>query len=181
MAKIHVITYETLLEDPETQVLGLTHVGDLKGITAAHITCWNPNEFARLVTWGEQSVPLRHKEIHLANVPATLKWVLDFAKSRVSSKMKERFQVYTDVNHLHKKVDPMCLPKELGGTMPMAEMIELWKRELAAKRDLLLAHDRMKLLSDRGIIRSDRNNNNNNNGMLAMESIEGSFRKLEVD
>lgn len=180
MAKAHVLTYEALLEDPETQVLGVTHVGDLKGITAAHITCWNPNEFARIVKWGEQSLPLRHKEIHLTNVPATLKWVLDFAKSRVSNKIRDRFQVHTDIAQLHKKVDPICLPKELGGSMPMSEMIELWKIELAGKRDLLLALDKMKILNDRGIIRSDRNNNNNS-GMLATDSIEGSFRKLEVD
>lgn len=59
----------------------------------------------------------------------------------------------------------------------MAEMIDLWKRELASKRDLMMALDKMKILSDKGIIRSDSNNNNKSPG----DSISGSFRKLEVD
>lgn len=177
MARAHWITYETLLEDPENQVLGVTHVGDMKGLSAAHITCWNPTEFARILKWGEQSLPMRHKEIDLVNVPQTVKYVIDFATTRVSNKIKERFAVHLNTTELHKKVDTACLPLELGGTMPMAEMIELWKRELATKRDLLMALDKMEILNDQGIIRSDRNNNRSSD----VGSIEGSFRKLEVD
>lgn len=68
----------------------------------------------------------------------------------------------------------------MGGSMPMAEMIELWKAEMAAKRDVILSLDEMELLSDRGII-SSRDKNNNSNSLTQMDSIAGSFRKLEVD
>lgn len=53
MSKAHMITYETLLEDEECQVLGFVHIGDLKGVSAAHITLWTPIEFTTLVRWGE--------------------------------------------------------------------------------------------------------------------------------
>jgi hypothetical protein len=177
MAKAHLLTYEALLEDPENQVLGFVHVGDMSGITTAHITCWNPNEFARIIKWGEQSVPMRHKEIHFVNVPATVKYVLDFAKTRVSNKIKDRLSIHVNPSDLITKIEPACLPKELGGTMPMAEMIDLWKRELTVKRDLLIALDQMKILNDQGIVRNDRNNSS----YSSTGSIEGSFRKLEVD
>lgn len=49
------VTYETLLEDEEVQVMGFTHVGDLKGVSASHITLWSPLEFTSLVRWGEVS------------------------------------------------------------------------------------------------------------------------------
>lgn len=187
MARAHFITYETLLEDPENQILGFTHVGDFSGLTAAHITIWNPTEFARIIKWGEQSVPVRHKGIHLVNLPSSVKWILDFVKTRVSSKIKDRFFIYSNLKELHKQVDPACLPAEMGGKIPLKDMIESWKRELAAKRDLLLALDDMKLFSDRGIISSrDRNNNGNNDKgtniyAAQLESIAGSFRKLEFD
>lgn len=93
-------------------------------------------------------------------------------------------QVHVTVQDLCRKVDPACLPKEMGGTMPMAEMIELWKMELAAKRNLVLTSSNMRILSDRGIVSrngTDRNNNNTNSNSLGMETITGSFRKLEVD
>lgn len=66
------------------------------------------------------------------------------------------------------------MPKEYGGVMPMAEMIDLWKKELASKRDRLMSYDTIKLLSDRGIIRRK-------NKLLTDSMSSGSFRKLEVD
>uniref|UniRef100_A0A1L8DZ54 Putative phosphatidylinositol transfer protein sec14 n=1 Tax=Nyssomyia neivai TaxID=330878 RepID=A0A1L8DZ54_9DIPT len=180
MARAHFITYETLLEDPENQILGFTHIGDMSGVSAAHITCWNVTEFARIMKWGEQSVPMRHKEIHVVNVHTTVKYVVDFSKSLVSKKINDRLSIHVNVENLIKKVDKECLPLEMGGSMPMAEMIDLWKAELAAKRETILTLDEMELLSDRGII-SSRDKNNNSNSSTQMDSIAGSFRKLEVD
>lgn len=184
-AKAHFLTYEYLMEDPQTQILGLTHVGDFSGVTTAHVTNWNPTEFARLFKWGEQSLPLRHKEIHLVNVPSTLKWLIDFVKNRVSSKIRNRLTIYTNDKDVTKAVDPECLPLELGGKMPISEMVELWKEELKEKRDILAKLDEIKLLSDRGIQRKSSYNAEKSNGqptfVSQIESIQGSFRKLEFD
>lgn len=79
---------------------------------------------------------------------------------------------------MHNKVNKKCLPLELGGVMPAKEMIELWEKELAAKRELLLSYDDMNLLSDRGIICRRNSSNQDNTGA---GSLPGSFRKLEVD
>lgn len=180
MAKAHLITYETLLEDEETQVMGFTHIGDLKGASTAHITLWSPSDFATLMKWGEQSLPMRHKEIHCLNVPPALRYVYDFARSRFSPKMRDRFMIHDSLKQLHEKVDPRVLPKEYGGTVPMAEMIELWKIELSSKRDRLLSLDKMELLDNKGIITS-KNKHNDNSLAVSVTSIAGSFRKLEVD
>lgn len=83
-------------------------------------------------------------------------------------------QIYDTANDLKDSVDPKILPKEYGGVMPMAEMIDLWKKELASKRDRLLSYDNIKLLSDRGIIKR-------RNKLLTDSMSSGSFRKLEVD
>lgn len=184
-AKAHFLTYEYLMEDPQTQVLGLTHVGDFSGITTAHIKIWNPTEFVRLFKWGEQSLPLRHKEIHLVNVPSTLKWLIDFIKNCVSSKIRNRLTVYTNDKNLTKAVDPECLPLELGGKMPLNEMVELWKQELNEKREIIVKLDEITLLSDRGILRKSTYNAEKSSGqptfVSQIESIQGSFRKLEFD
>lgn len=79
---------------------------------------------------------------------------------------------------MHENIDPKLLPKEYGGVTPMSEMIKLWKEELESKRERLLSYDKIKLLSDRGIIR--RRNKN----VFTTDSaggVPGSFRKLEVD
>lgn len=78
---------------------------------------------------------------------------------------------------MHKHIDPKILPKEYGGDIPLAEMIEMWKRELADNRDRLIALDSINLLSDQGIIRRrDKVDDKTGTG-----SLPGSFRKLELD
>lgn len=85
---------------------------------------------------------------------------------------------------MHEHIDKACLPAEYGGNIPIREMVEIWKRELAAKRDILLALDCMKLHSDRGIITSrnpGQDCNNNSTKIATSECLPGSFRKLEID
>lgn len=178
MARAHFITYETLLEDHENQILGFMHIGDMSGLTSAHITCWNVSDFARILKWGEQSIPMRHKEIHCVNVPTPVKYVLDFAKTRVSKKINDRLNIHSHVDDMLKKVEKQCLPLELGGSMPMAAMIELWKVELSAKREQIMRLDEMAILSDRDIV-TNRGSSSSTNSQI--NSIAGSFRKLEVD
>lgn len=43
----------------------------------------------------QQSVPMRHKEFHIINVPSALKYIVDFAVSKVTPKMAERLNVST--------------------------------------------------------------------------------------
>lgn len=53
MCRAHVLVYESLLEDPLDQMCGYVHVGNGGNVTGAHITTWNPTDFARLMKWGE--------------------------------------------------------------------------------------------------------------------------------
>ena len=70
---------------------------------------------------------------------------------------------------------------ELGGKIPMAEMIELFKAELASSRKNLIALDEMKILNDSGIIGRRNADKNNNTVSSKTEQVVGSFRKLEID
>ncbi|XP_031356525.1 clavesin-2-like [Photinus pyralis] len=174
MARAHTITYETMMDDEETQVLGFNHVIDIAGASPSIITMWPPNEFATLVKWADQSFPMRHKEINVVHLPSMFKYVYDFAASRVSQKIRDRTKFHDTLADLHKVLDPPTLPSEYGGIMSTNEMIELWKEELINKRDRLLSYDRMNLLSDQGIIRRRTKIND-------ADSLNGSFRRLHVD
>ncbi|KAL1117148.1 hypothetical protein AAG570_004475 [Ranatra chinensis] len=179
MAKVHMMTYEALLEDEETQVTGVVHVGDLRGVNMAYVSLWSPAEFATVFKWGEHSLPMRHKEVHLLYVPAPLKYVYDFVRGRLSQKIRDRFTFYATLEEMHTKVDPKTLPKEYGGVIPMADMIEQWKQELLSKRDRLMDLDSMKLLDNSCVMKKDRNNNANKKSDIS--NVTGSFRRLDVD
>lgn len=53
MGITQLLTYETLMNDEVSQVMGVTHVGDLSSLSPAYITLFTPNEFATLIKWGE--------------------------------------------------------------------------------------------------------------------------------
>jgi hypothetical protein len=73
------------------------------------------------------------------------------------------------------------LPAEMGGKIPMAEMIQSFKTELATSRNTLIALDKMKILNDAGII-GRRNVDRNNNAVSdRSDQVIGSFRRLEID
>lgn len=155
----------------------------MAGAIAAHVTNWKPADFSRSLRWGEQSWPARHKAVHAINVPSAVKFVMDFARTKLSPKLKDRFMIHSNLKEMHKQIDPACLPKELGGTIPLAEMNEWWLRELASKREKLIALDKMVMHSDKNIITSKRAKSSGNKSALQahVDSVAGSFRKLEVD
>ena len=66
---------------------------------------------------------------------------------------------------------------EIGGEIPMAEMIKLWKIELASKRQVVIDLKKMKILNSQGIIGRHMKIRDKSPG----NSLCGSFKKLEFD
>lgn len=186
MCRIHGIIYETLMEDEESQVRGFVHFNDGVGVSFPHLTLFTPKECVRIVKNGERTMPMRHKEVHVINVPPSLKYVLDFGMSLISEKIRSRVKIYSSVEEAHEHIDKKMLPKEYGGEMPMAEMIDLFRKELEASRGLLLSHDEeLKVREDMfsesakcGAVSALKNGGNCN---PHQDILAGSFRKLEVD
>ncbi|XP_004933182.1 alpha-tocopherol transfer protein-like isoform X2 [Bombyx mandarina] len=190
MCRVMGICYETLMEDEETQVRGVVHFADGGGVGFPHLTLFTPKEAVRIVKNGERTVPVRHKEIYGINVHPTIKFALDFGMALISEKIRKRVRLYTSINDV--EIDQSLLPKEYGGVMPMKEMIELWKEQLAKKRDMVLLNDKMSVRLEmyseaarEGAISALRSGANTCAGADAvgdaMRGLTGNFRKLEVD
>ncbi|KAG4067779.1 hypothetical protein HA402_005551 [Bradysia odoriphaga] len=130
-----------------------------------------------------RSVIISRAAFHIINVQSTVKWALDVGRRLVSRKINDRINLYSSWSEFNEKFDPSCLPKELGGTIPMAETIQWWMQQIAAKRDIVVQLDKMKLLSDRGITKKNVENLSLLHAEIRghMDKVAGSFRKLEVD
>lgn len=139
-------------------------------------------------------VPMRHKEFHGTMINPAMKYVLDFGMSLMSEKLQSRIRFHTKLND-EGCVDKNLLPAEYGGKIPMREMIEMFKKELEAKRDLILNHDNMtvrfelypeavRLGSTRSLqipLESPPEAFEEKLDMYGMNGVPGSFRKLEID
>lgn len=135
---------------------------------------------------------MRHKEFHLLKVHPALIFAVNFAIAQVSTKMKKRVFCYKKVEDVTRVIENKILPAEYGGVMPMSEMIELFRKELESKNDLLIRHDQMSVdaelypqsLRD-GSVRSLRKSVEESiNTLDASETsygVQGSFRQLEFD
>lgn len=74
-------------------------------------------------------------------------------------------------------MDPKILPKEYGGEMPLAEMIQLFKEEIAGRNSNVVALDQMFLDLDL-MKKSATTPKKVSNDIMGMR---GSFKKLEID
>ncbi|XP_014206648.1 clavesin-2-like [Copidosoma floridanum] len=191
MCKIHGITYESLMEDEENQIRGFVHFADGAGVSFPHLTLFTPKEAVRIVKNGERTLPMRHKEVHAINAHPSLKFALDFGMSLISEKIRSRVKLYTSLEDAkNNKMDTSMLPKEYGGTIPMKDMIDAWRKELLEMRPTLLSHDKMRVREEmysekarEGAVSALKQgfNCSNQTGESTMHGVCGSFRKLEVD
>lgn len=80
------------------------------------------------------------------------------------------------MQELQDKINPKILPKEYGGEVALADMIEKFKIKLKENRDRLLALDDMYIEIDESNCKLITEMNEE----LGI-GIEGSFKKLQVD
>lgn len=135
---------------------------------------------------------MRHKAIHSLKVHPSIKFVVDFALSKMSQKMKKRMSLYKDVAAVKKIVPADNLPIEYGGNLPMQSIIEDFKRELENYRDIVKLNDQMcvnlELYPQNVRNGSVRSLNSTINELTEckqksrfFEEIQGSFKKLDID
>lgn len=138
---------------------------------------------------------MRHKAFYMTISMPAMKFGVDFVIACTSEKMSKRVHIAKSLSSF-EKLDKSILPQEYGGSIPMKVMIEMCKRELDEKRDLLISHDLMMTREEcysgailhgtskslktsiASQIESQDTNKGNNNGF---KSVQGSFRKLEID
>lgn len=184
MMRAHILTFETLLNNEEDQVRGFTYVLDEKSVTWNHVSIWTPSEVSKAFSCCERALPMRHKEIHLVNLPWTMSLIFQFAKSLLSEKIRKRFQSHSTMESLAKQVDVNVLPSEYGGNRTTEECIRLWKQELEAGRDAVLDLDQMRISGYEPVTeqlqlvrKKSRHDSGSGSEMLG---VVGSMRKMEL-
>ena len=87
----------------------------------------------------EKNLPMKHRDINLLMLPFPMWAVFEFCKTLLSGKIRKRFSVHSSLGKLVTKLGGAdVLPKEYGGTVPLADMTKMWMEELGKKREVLL-------------------------------------------
>lgn len=176
MVRVHSLVTEALMDDEINQINGYTYINDESGFQMAHLSLWSLTDVRNILRCIQNTTPMRHKANHFLHISSNAIKMMEFAISLLNEKLKGRIFMYKSVEELYEKVDRKMLPKEYGGEVPLAEMVEKFQATLKQKREAILALDDMYIEIDEKTcpLVSEMNEE------LGI-GIDGSFKKLTVD
>ncbi|XP_055533521.1 clavesin-1-like [Wyeomyia smithii] len=175
--RIHMLMAEVLHDVNEVQCAGFVLIYDFSKITLAHLNIVSFNEIRMLTRVLNNATPMRTQEVHFVNTPPAALTVANFALQLANEKLRNRVFCHRNWEELYAKVDKNLLPKEYGGKIPQAELIDNFKQLCRELRPKLLAHDEMYMEVSEG---SEYWRESSNTSELDSGTI-GTFRRLQVD
>uniref|UniRef100_A0A182LWG3 CRAL-TRIO domain-containing protein n=1 Tax=Anopheles culicifacies TaxID=139723 RepID=A0A182LWG3_9DIPT len=105
--------------EPATQINGIVVVLDFDGLSLKQVKALSPSFSRRLITFIQDAMPLRLKEVHILKQPYIFNMVWALFKPFIREKLKSRIFFHgMDMRKLHKHIDPCDLPANYGGDRP---------------------------------------------------------------
>ena len=105
--------------EPETQIRGCVCIMDFDGLSMKQVKALSPSFSKRLLTFIQDAMPLRMKEVHFVKQPFIFKLVWSLFKPFVREKLNKRMHFHGgDMNSLHKFLAPEILPQNYKGSQP---------------------------------------------------------------
>jgi len=102
-----------------SQINGVVVIMDFDGLSTKQIRALSPTFTKRLLTFIQDAMPLRLKEVHFVKEPFIFNMVWQLFKPFVKAKLKKRMFFHGDnMCQLHKHIPASSLPKNYGGTLP---------------------------------------------------------------
>jgi len=105
--------------EPETQIRGVVCIMDFDGLSMKQVKALSPSFSKRLLTFIQDAMPLRMKEVHFVKQPFIFKLVWSLFKPFVREKLNKRMYFHgSDMKSLQKFLSPEILPENYKGTLP---------------------------------------------------------------
>ncbi|TMW54885.1 hypothetical protein DOY81_000118 [Sarcophaga bullata] len=105
--------------EEETQIRGVVCIMDFDGLSMKQVKALSPTFSRRLLTFIQDAMPLRMKEVHFVKQPFIFKMVWSLFKPFVREKLNKRMHFHgSDMKSLHKFLSPDVLPENYKGNLP---------------------------------------------------------------
>lgn len=116
------ILFEVLGEVEEFLIRGIVLILDISGMGLNYLKVAPVEDVVKILKNGEKCVAMRMKGVHIVNVPPVLSFAYNLIMKHAQPKMRERIRFYKNFDEVDF-IDKKHLPKEYGGTRPMAELL----------------------------------------------------------
>lgn len=163
------------LQDEEiTQVAGFVYIIDGSYTSPKFLSLMPLDELKIVFRSFQETCPLRLKHIFLINFNPLFVTIAEILTKLLSEKLRSRITFIKSVDEINKYIDPKILPKEYGGDVEVADIIQNFKNELEARRSMILGYmDSIK--TNFTFLHSKHDCKNSD------FAVVGSFRKLDID
>ncbi|XP_055547710.1 clavesin-1-like isoform X2 [Wyeomyia smithii] len=105
--------------EPATQINGAVVVMDFDGLSLKQVKALSPSFSMLLLTFIQEALPLRLKEVHIIKQPFIFNMVWTLFKPFIKEKLNKRMFFHgNDMKKFHKYLSPEVLPKNYGGELP---------------------------------------------------------------
>lgn len=105
--------------EPESQVRGVVVLMDFEGLGMRQVMGFTPAFSMRLLSFIQDAMPLRMKEVHFVKQPMIFNAVWNMFKPFIREKLKKRIFFHGNkMSSLHKYLAPSHLPSNYGGELP---------------------------------------------------------------
>lgn len=88
--RTNMLALEHVVQEPETQVCGLTVVVDMTGLSLQHAKFFTPYYARRTVEVVQETFPLRFKGFHIVNEPFYFDAIMAVLKPFLKEKIRKR-------------------------------------------------------------------------------------------
>lgn len=117
--RLFFLIHEAALIEPETQIRGVVVIMDYDGLGMKQVKALSPSFSMKLLSFIQDAMPLRLKEVHMVKQPFIFNMVWAIFKPFIREKLKNRIFFHgSKMASLHKHMDPSHLPKDYDGVLP---------------------------------------------------------------
>ncbi|XP_077301030.1 clavesin-1-like [Arctopsyche grandis] len=117
--RVFYLIHEAAILEPETQVNGVVVIMNFDGMGMKQVKELGPTFSRRLLSFIQDAMPVRLKEVHFINEPWIFNMVWQLFKPLVRTKLRGRMFFHkANMTSLHKHLDPKFLPTNYGGELP---------------------------------------------------------------
>ncbi|KAL6433080.1 hypothetical protein ACFW04_006393 [Cataglyphis niger] len=113
------IVHLLAIQEEETQIFGGVVIMDFDGLSMKQVKGMPPSFSMKLLSFIQDAMPLRLKEVHFVKQPFLFNMVWTMFKPFVREKLKKRMFFHgTNMSSLHTHIPASHLPKNYGGDLP---------------------------------------------------------------
>ncbi|XP_022128839.2 retinaldehyde-binding protein 1 [Pieris rapae] len=117
--RLFYLIHEAAMLEPESQVRGTVVIMDFHNMGWTQTWGLTPSFSKRLLTFIQDAMPLRLKEVHFVKEPMLFSAVWKMFKPFIREKLKNRIYFHgSKMSSLHKQMNPSHLPADYGGDLP---------------------------------------------------------------